>query len=71
MNYSELKGYMTQFHLGEISKNEMAVCIYLWQRARELQTVQYGPLRALIGKLSSSRSALESLHTPLDWEPAL
>lgn len=47
MNYSELKTYMTQFHLGEINKNEMAVCIYLWQCARELRAVQRGPVAAL------------------------
>lgn len=47
MTYSELKDYMTQFHLGQIDKTEMAVCFWLWQRARELRVVQRGPVTAL------------------------
>ena len=47
MTYPELKTYMTQFHLGQISKNEMAVCIYLWQRACALRAIQGGPVAAL------------------------
>jgi hypothetical protein len=32
MTYAELKGYMRDFHLGEISKTEMAFAIGIWQR---------------------------------------
>jgi len=31
MSYTELKEYMTDFHLGKITKLEMAFAIGLWQ----------------------------------------
>ena len=33
MKYAELLPYIRRFHLGEISKVEMALAIGMWQRA--------------------------------------
>ncbi len=33
MKYNELKDYFLSFHLGEITKKELAAAICMWQRA--------------------------------------
>jgi hypothetical protein len=38
MGYSQLKKYMTEFHLGIITKTEMALAIHLWQRGGACST---------------------------------
>ena len=35
MSYEELKGYMTEFRLGHITKTEMGMAIHMWQRSQE------------------------------------
>jgi len=33
MNYGNLKEYMHKYRMGELSKNEMAAAIHMWQRS--------------------------------------
>ena len=36
MTYNELKEYFEKYHLGEMTKTELACAIHLWQRGLTL-----------------------------------
>jgi hypothetical protein len=45
MTYTELKEKMKEFHLGNISKMELACAVHLWQRAEGFNPVEIGEVK--------------------------
>lgn len=40
MSYTELKQYMQKWRIGEITKQELAIAIHMWQRTLYLENTE-------------------------------
>ena len=47
MKYEYVLRYMVMFHLGYISKREMALVIHMWQRSNNYKVVEYDYFKML------------------------